>query len=51
MADQTTSVTDAAVQDALLAERQMFWSMWTRAVTGVAIAIALVLIALRVLLA
>ncbi len=51
MADQNTTVTDAALTDALLAERRKFWGMWTRAVTGAAIVITLLLIALRVLVA
>jgi hypothetical protein len=51
MADQTTTVTDAALQDALLAERRKFWGTWTRAVTAAAIVIALLLIVLRVFVA
>jgi len=51
MADRTTSTNDAALQDALLAERRKFWGTWTRAVTGAGIVVTLLLIALRVFVA
>ena len=51
MADQTTTISDVALQDALLTERRKFWGMWTRAVTGAAIVVTLLLIVLRLFVA
>lgn len=50
MADHVQTVTDVALEADLLADRRRFWGTWTRAATGAAIVIALILIALRVFL-
>ena len=50
MAEHAQTVTDVALEADLLADRRRFWGSWTRAVMGAGIAIALLLIAMRIFL-